>query len=358
MSQSIEKLDPNFAATEVEDAVQWHDAYSLGVQGQGWQDTSEAFCRLPDKAEGVVRDPVWELSRHSAGLYVDFVTNADTISARWSVRFEAMGMPHMPATGVSGMDLYAREDNGRWRWAGVGRPDVFPNTETVLASDIAGGSREYRVYLPLYNGTTSLEIGVPKGATITTPEYSSARKPIVYYGTSILHGGCAARAGMAYPSIIGRWLDWPGINLGFSGNGQAEPEVAQLLAELDPEIFVIDCAPNLTTPLITERVGPLLETIHAARPQTPIVLVENVVYQRAWLQAPENRAHEAKNAAVRAVYEELIGKGINNLHYVPGDDLLGRDGEGTVDGVHPTDVGFLQMAQVIEPVLRSLLPVD
>jgi len=357
MSQRIEKLDPNFAATAVEDAVQWYDARKLGVQGQGWPETSEAFCRLPDKAKGVVRDAVWELSRHSAGLYVDFMTDADTISARWSLRFEALAMNHMPATGVSGLDLYARDDNGRWRWAGVARPAEFPANETVLATDIAGGSREYRMYLPLYNGTTALEIGVPKGAAIRAVEYSGTRKPIVYYGTSITHGGCAARPGMAYPSIIGRWLDWPGINLGFSGNGQAEPEVAQLLAELDAEIFVVDCIPNLSEPLVRERVGPLVETIRAAHPDLPILMVENVVYQRAWLQSPAAQAHDFKNAALREIYERLTGGGMTGLHYVSGYDLLGQDGEGTVDGVHPTDVGFLQMARVIEPVLRSLLPV-
>jgi len=354
MSKSPEELDPNFNKAEVEDKVRWHDALGLTLVGQGWRDTSDTYCRLPDKAQGVVRDPVWELSRCSAGVYVDFISDARSLSARWTLRGENLAMGHMPSTGVSGLDLYARGENGAWRWAGFGLPTAVEN-EAMLLDNIAEGKHEFRLYLPLYNGTKSLEIGVNPGASIE-PVAADARRPIVYYGTSILHGGCASRTGMAYPSIIGRWIDWPGINLGFSGNGQAEPEVAQLLAEIDAEIFVIDCLPNLSEPLVKERVGPLIETIRAAHPDTPIVVVENIIYQRSWIQGEGGNSHDPKNVALKAIYERLTAGGMTGLHYVNCDDLLGDDGEGTVDGVHPTDVGFLAMARAIAPALRPLLP--
>jgi hypothetical protein len=63
-----------------------------------------------------VRNPVWDLAQDSAGLRVRFVTDAPTIRARWTLRKERLAMPHMPATGVSGLDLYVRLPGG-WHWA-------------------------------------------------------------------------------------------------------------------------------------------------------------------------------------------------------------------------------------------------
>ena len=70
----------------------------------------------------MVPPSVWGLSRDSAGLLVRFTTDATTIQARWTVISGRLAMPHMPATGVSGLDLYVKADDGRWRWLGVGQP--------------------------------------------------------------------------------------------------------------------------------------------------------------------------------------------------------------------------------------------
>ena len=66
--------------------------------------------------------------------------------------------------------------------------------------------REYKLFLPLYDGVTKLEIGIDSNASIkkATP---NTLKPIVFYGTSITQGGCASRPGMAHTNIISRKLD-------------------------------------------------------------------------------------------------------------------------------------------------------
>ncbi|MEN6535873.1 MAG: SGNH/GDSL hydrolase family protein, partial [Bryobacteraceae bacterium] len=231
-------------AQKPEVAVNWHDARQLRVEGQGWTDTKHPFDRFPARAEAIIRKPVWSLSQNSAGIRVRFVTDAATIRARWTLRNENLALPHMPATGVSGLDLYVRLGNG-WRWVANGRPLKVTNEQT-LVKNWPGGSREYMLYFPLYNGVESVEIGVPPEATIAPgPAYPPGVKPIVFYGTSILQGGCASRPGMVYTSIIGRMLDWPTLNFGFSGNAKSEPEIANLLAELDPAAYVYDSLPNL-----------------------------------------------------------------------------------------------------------------
>ena len=52
---------------------------------------------------------------------------------------------------------------------------------------------------------------------------------------------------------------------------------------------------------------------------------------------------------------ELVADRVPHLHYLPGDKLLiGRE-NGTVDGVHPTDLGFFRLATAYEPVLSAIL---
>ncbi|MBN2311397.1 MAG: hypothetical protein JXR94_20640, partial [Candidatus Hydrogenedentes bacterium] len=208
-----------------------------------------------------------------------------------------------------------------------------------------------------YNGVTSVEIGVPKGSSVEkAPPYPPERaKPLVFYGTSITQGGCASRPGMVYTSILGRWLDRPAINLGFSGNGRMDPEVVELLAELDPSVYVIDCAPNMSPESITELTEPLVEALRAAHPATPIVLVENIRYQAGAFLPAKREAYESKNEALLAAFDRLAARGVENLHYVPCHALLGTDGEATVDGTHATDLGFLRIAQALHPVLRDIL---
>ncbi len=326
------------------------------IEGQAWANTKEPFARLPARAEGVVRDAVWKLGRNSAGIVARFTTDAARIDVRWTLQQERLALPHMASTGVSGIDLYVR-NRGRWRWLATARPTEFPTNEWSLVKEMTGGEHDYMLYLPLYNGVDSVEIGVSEGAAFApAPERREGVRPVLVYGTSIVHGGCATRPGMAYPAIVGRKLDWPMLNLGFSGNGRSEPEVARLLAELDPAVYVLDGLPNLNPAQTAERVGPFVDTLRKAHPKTPIVLVENIVYQNAELIASRRESYQGKNAALRKIYGERIAAGDENLYYIRAEELLGDDGEGTVDGTHPTDLGFLRMSEamvrVVEPLLR------
>ena len=351
-----EVIDPAKSTTLPGDPTRWYDIRLLGVEGRGWSETKAPFDRLPAGAEGLVREPVWQLSRHSAGLCVRFVTDAPTIRARWTLTADRLAMPHMPATGVSGLDLYANMD-GTWRWVGVGRPEEAPSNSATLAGGLEGVPREYLLYLPLYNGVSSVEIGLPEGSTLAEapPRPEGQTEPIVFYGTSITQGGCASRPGMVHTAILGRRLGRPVINLGFSGNGTMDPELADLLAELDAAVFVLDCLPNMDAGQVEARVEPFVRRLREARPSTPIVLAEDRDYANAPLLPALLERNEANHAALRGAYDRLIASGVEGLSYLPGDQQIGDDGEATVDGSHPTDLGFVRMADAFEPVLRPLL---
>jgi lysophospholipase L1-like esterase len=335
------------------DSIIWYAVSNWGVEGRGWSDVKRFYDRLPAKAEGVVREKVWDLSHHSAGMSCRFTTDAPEIQVRYTLLFPRLEMPHMPATGVSGVDLYTLLDDGQWRWIGTVQPTQTRVFATIIQA-MTPERRTYMLYLPLYNGIDSLEIGVTRNAVFEPIEPRPAG-PIVFYGTSIMHGACASRPGMAIPAILGRRLNVPIINLGFSGNGKMEPEVGSLLSELDASVFVLDCLPNLTPQETAERAEPFVRHLREAKPTTPILLVEDRVFPNAVVQPDRLKGHQKRHVALREAYERLITSGLKDLYYLEGDGLLGEDGEATVDGSHPTDLGMMRYADAYEKVLRIIL---
>lgn len=333
--------------------VRWRDASEWGVEGRGWDTTIRYYDRLPGRAEGLVREPVWNLSRHSAGMRVGFETDAADIHVRYKLLSDRLAMPHMPATGVSGVDLYAEDAQGQERWVNVTRPNA-QEMEVAIAEGLAPGMRRYAMYLPLYNGVEQLEIGVDASATFQ-PIAPRSKNAIVFYGTSIMHGACASRPGMAIPAILGRRLELPVINLGFSGNGRMEPEMADLISELDPQAFVVDCVPNMNAEMINERAIPLVRRLIAAHPGTPVLLVEDRAFSSTPFFPRRGAAHRSNRRALRDAYDLLRDEMPNNIFYLAGDELMGSDGEGATDGSHPSDLGMMRYADAYEPALRTML---
>jgi lysophospholipase L1-like esterase len=159
---------------------------------------------------------------------------------------------------------------------------------------------------------------------------------------------------MAYPAMLGRWLDCPTINLGFSGKGKMYPELVKFFTELDASVFVIDCLPNMKPHEVEERSTPMVHLLRDARPKMPIVLVDNVCDQRL-LSDMDDSGRQGKNRKLQEAYERCIAEGVSNLHYVSADPILGHDWESTVDGIHPNDLGFHRMATALHAVLKPIV---
>ena len=177
-------------------------------EGRGWTDTAAPYDRLPARAEKLVRPPVWALVQNSAGLSVRFITDAQSITARWTLRHSKLSLPHMAATAVSGLDLYIRHE-GHWRFLGVGRPTKFPMNQAVLTQGLAGGEQEFRLYLPLYNGVEKGILDQGRGRTdavwsvaaqIETSAASSVRRAAT---TAILPIALRRRESQCLPVVVG-----------------------------------------------------------------------------------------------------------------------------------------------------------
>lgn len=328
-----------------------HDVAEWGVEGRGWEETERFYSRLPQRAKEKVRPVVWRLGQHTAGMAARFRTSATNLNFNVKLNLPDLDMVHMPATGVSGVDLYASDGAG-WRWVACGMPRTQEYQLSVAG--VRDGEREYLLYLPLYNGVESLTIDVPEGARFKRV-LPRREPPIVYYGTSIAQGACASRPGMAFTNILHRRLDTPVLNLGFSGNGRMEAEVGALIAEIEASCYVIDCLPNMGPEDVSARAGPLVRQLRAARPETPILLVEDRRMPSSVFLPARDAFHDKNQAALRRAHEELAAEGVTDIHYLADVPFLGTDGEGTVDASHPSDLGMMRYADALESVLKPLL---
>lgn len=347
------------------DYVWWNPAqHSFPViEGQAWpKEVQSPYDRLPARAEKSVRPPVWNLSHNGAGLLIRFKASTDQLVVRYAVS-GSQALPHMPATGVSGVDLYALDSDGNWHWC-TGKysfKDTLEYRFTGLTPNdqYHPKGREYRLYLPLYNSVKWLEIGVPKGTSFT-PLPTRIEKPIVIYGTSIAQGACASRPGMAWTAILGRKLDRPVINLAFSGNGRLEKEIIQLLPEVDAKLYVLDCLPNLVASVgiapdeIKNRIIESVKTLRQKRPAVPVLLVDHAGYTEGSLNATRRKYYMDANELMSQAFAQLKTEGINQVYLLSRTDInLGMDD--MVDGTHPTDLGMQHYADAYEKIIRTIL---
>lgn len=330
------------------------------IQNQGWTDEiGKTYQRLPGRAEKSVRKPVWGLSENSAGLAIHFYTNAENIEIRYGVT-GSHAMAHMPATGKSGVDLYAIDSDGKWRVA----TDKFNFADTVTYTfNNLSQSRyhkhgfEYRLFLPLYNSVKWMEIGVPDSAEFKFIP-TLKEKPIVAYGTSIAQGGCASRPGMAWTNILSRKLDYPVINLAFSGNGPLEKELVDLIDEIDASLYIFDCLPNMGS-LSSEEV--IKRTIYGVKKlrenhDAPILIVDHIGYRNDETNKSTKESADRMNIASRQAFDSLVQMGVRNVYHLHKDSINFPD-DGCVDNIHPNDLGMQVYADAYEKIIREILSV-
>lgn len=334
------------------------NADQFPLYGKATDTTKERYERLPASYENVSRPDVWYLGRNSAGLAIRFKSNSTGIWCRWTAKF-GNEMNHQALSGTRGVDLYTLSPKGEWRFVACGRPNAKSRTtEAQLVGQMDGSEREYMLYLPLYDGISSLEIGVDSTAVISTPEVELPvrEKPIVMYGTSILQGGCASRPGMAHTSIISRRFNREVINLGFSGNALLDLEIAELMASVEnPGLFVFDYVPNAYDYLIREKGEEFFRIVRDAHPDVPILFLEDPYFGHYEYDSAIREEVDKKNAAQKELFEKLKKQGEKRIYYIKSDDMVGRDNEAFVDGIHFTDLGMMRYAEWLSPHIKKHL---
>ncbi len=327
------------------------DAARLPVIGRAFPDRPGGWHRIAPGSYPDLPAAVMERLTNPAGLALGFTTNSPMIAARWFTADGKQGA-NMSPIAERGLDLYIRR-GGAWLWAGVGRPgDGTACNDDNLVLNMDNSEKECLLYLPLYRELKSLEIGIAPGSWLKGAA-NPFRKRVALYGSSIVQGASASRPGMAYPAQLSRHLGLEFVNLGVSGSAKMEPAAARLVADVDADAYMLDCVPNTSPELIAERAGNLIRTVRSRRPHAPIIIVMSIIrdlsrFNRVWAETMARQ-----NAAMLAEVNKLTD--IEGLTVIPADELLGHDGEATVDGTHPSDLGFNRMLGVIEPIVANVL---
>jgi lysophospholipase L1-like esterase len=345
--QDIAKFDKNMAVegVVVTNGVKWIDGRLLPIEGRAFDDVDHWYDRLPSGVTTNVNGGVRSMKHHTPGMQFRFTTDSRKLVFKWVPYSGSLSMDHMPSTGVSGIDVYRFDaDRGKWLYVKTGR-----------ITNAKGGSLELGwkpgtpclVNLPLYNGVREFTLGVDANAVVSAlgPRKSGVDKPVVFYGTSITHGGCASRPGLAFVNIVGRDLDVPVVNLGFSGSGVMELEMSEHLARIDASCYVLDCLWNMGMSgkgrgkgrNADENYEPFIRNLRAKRPDVPIVMAGMC---DVFCGAPREI-----EVYTKALYDKLIAEGWKNLYYLPGSGMYSDDFEGAVDGVHPNDHGMMSLAK-------------
>ncbi|MEI8062632.1 MAG: SGNH/GDSL hydrolase family protein [Verrucomicrobiota bacterium] len=361
MSKRIEDLDKNFKATPVkaEDSITWHTVNNepFAVDGLPWfKENGGAFYRLPVRAKTSLRESLWILGTMPSGGRVRFKTDSPTLRARvqHSRGDAGLAMTHMCAVGCSGLDLYEGPPKKMTFW-NIGRPGHVTEPYVVtLVSDLPKKMREFTIYFPAYNDLVRFEIGLAPGVKLAAPSPYRLKKTVVVYGTSITHGGCSSRVSTGWVPVVGRQLGINIVNLGFSGNGQCDPELVPLFNELDMACLVVDCVANMGLARMKTGYVPFLDAIRKCRPKLPLLLMTELRYASEHYLG--SQSHNEMNAIVIDTCRQMRRQGDQNVHLLDARKIIGFEQDHpSVDGVHLTDLGFKQMADGVAPVLKRIL---
>ncbi len=338
------------------DTLRYVDATMFRFINNGYQEPLKS--RLPAYMQDSVRSGLWWLAQCSAGIGIRFATNSRCVAMRYNIRNQ-FHMAHMADTGIKGVDMYILDtDDGKWHFLNCNRPNKDSVQTKVFVDRLDGKMHEYMAYMPLYDGINWIELGIDSTATITMPQVNSPRRggKIVFYGTSILQGGCATRPGMVATNILQRDLDVECVNLGFSGQGKMDSCMARVMATIpNVKAYVLDPVPNCTKLMCDTVTYGFVNLLRTLRPEVPIVMVEGPMYSYAKYSSYYSTYLPEKNIEWRKNYERLLAENPAGLYYVDCENLYGPDAEGTVDGIHFTDIGFRYYADKLLPVLRHII---
>ncbi|MEF2246925.1 MULTISPECIES: SGNH/GDSL hydrolase family protein [unclassified Paenibacillus] len=359
----IEKYDENMKASKVESgSIRWYSPLEepFYVAGFAWREQDHVYRRLPVRPSHKLPEAVDFLAGNTAGGQIKFQSTTSHLSIRVKLN-ERANMTHMPATGQCGFDCYV-EAEGEFIFSGVSKYPVQDSEyETVLFSNYGTELKNIVLHFPLYMGVEEVFIGLDEEAVLTAPPAYLSQEKVIIYGTSITQGGCAARPGMAYTNILSRRIPLEFINLGFSGSGKGEPELAHNIAEIEnPALLVLDYEANsLGLDMLKNTMPEFVRIYREKHPDTPILVVSKIAYAQEVFNPVMREEALQRRAFQEGFVQQCRQKGDQAIYFFDGSQLLGDTAfhECTVDGVHPTDLGFLRMADGLTPIFRQLLQI-
>ncbi len=348
----ISKIDKNLNVnSEINrDDILWLESNKSPFKVYGAYSTNP-YKRIPTEIAEKTNEGVNFLHTNTAGIRIRFRTNSPylAIHVEWN---EQTKFPHMPVTGVSCFDLYTYNPISQKQLFVIPMccPFDAPTGFDGLC-ELSGEMKDYILNFPLYNNVSKLYIGVSENSEFEEPAKYINDLPVVFYGSSITQGGCASRPGSCYQNILSRKLNIDYINLGFSGSGKAEDVIVDYMTDLDMSVFVSDYDHNAPDPEYLRATHyKMYQKIREKHPDLPYIM----------LSKPDfffSRQDTLRRTVVMESYCKAVNNGDENVYFVDGASIFRGDdfNSCTVDGCHPTDVGFRYFAEALFPALKIAL---
>lgn len=367
----------------------------------------------------------------TAGVYIALETDSPTITFyfRYLNRGEVSldGRPALKGLdnrSFSGIDIYQLEGGLPVFRKNLRSPrgvmEGVWHYETGLHE--GQGSGKFIIALPTYNGfqpwDSSLKglfqedgaIKNPSGFTLefsaasTTREFEpfgeSEKRPILIYGTSITQGDGdnGLRPGATYAAQIMWATRREVVNLGVAGSAQMEYKMADFLAQIESEVFIIDTGWNLTATSpeapnctangapanisnqeIVSRIKYMVEQYRLHHPQTPIIICPKflkegdgagnggkssippvTIEMPANWKNPQGYLYSREGFLLLSAYLELQAAGVEKLYWAEQGVTHENGrwlGEGlTAANLHPPVSGMTSIANFVLEALCQALP--
>jgi hypothetical protein len=330
--------------------MNWMDFPNDGfcVHGLAWfEEDRPALRRLPARLKDTFRPPVWDLAQCPAGGRIMFATDSAHVGIR-AKSPDYFVMNHITRIGQSGFDVYV---DGNFMGSVSPDPEGKIEAQWQIQKE-AGKVRNITIHMPLYKSVTLEQIGLDEGAAIKGHKEFAIEKPVVYYGTSITQGGCASTPGTTYQNFVSRALNVDFINLGFSGNGLGEPELARAINEIDCSCLVIDHWANKGKDY-RENLPVFIGELRKVHKTEPIIVMGPFFYTR---DAIDDSLHVEQRKAGQEYVKQMNDEGDRNMYFFDGRKMITPETAfGLVDGAHPNSLGFYLMAQAFTPFLKKVL---
>ena len=328
------------------------DATELGIHGHTKKTDKSPYYRFDHTPYEGFNKTVINYSKCPSGLYIVFKTNSSQISAKWANVKKRIG-DNMTGVAQLGLDLYIK-DNGKWRYAAVGRVSTLPEknerTRTII-KNLAEGEKECLIYLPGWCELTSLEIGVDEGATIEGLPKPFKHKVIVH-GSSITHGASASRPALYYPALLSRNLGIDFVNFGFSGQCKMQPQFLEFLKSCEADAFVFDAFSNPSEQQIKERLNNFVAELVKAHPGKPLIFLQSPIDLDSDFDTKKYAAR-LSHIATASKMMKALEKQYKDVYFLEVPNVLGTDA--TVDNSHPTDLGFDRFLKAYQPKIAKIL---
>lgn len=298
----------------------------------------------PDVAKSISAG-IGRQAPRSAGGRLRFRTNSKTIHIK-AYFSENRGV---------GFDLYRLRDGEEYFVTGFKMKNMPSCLGWFEASRTVGDGetmQEYTLNLPYGGRVDELFVAIDKDAVVEPGAAYINEKPVIYYGSSIVHGFASGRPGMTYTAQISQKYNLNYINFGFAGNAKGEPAMAEYIAKMPMCAFVCDYdhnAPDAEHLQATHL--PFYKIIRAAYPDIPYIMCTSPNYHTN----PEE--FQKREDVIRATYEYAKANGDDKVWFLQGKKFF--NGENyhscTLDGLHPNDVGNSRMAKHIGAAVAEAL---